>query len=226
MKGNHDVTFGIDGFKDSHVLYRKGTDWDKIIENASAFIEAGGNAKIDTLVFEHNQDEIELFKEEMFKLGFTDINVKYTGRFYNMEKYPVYDDKDNHLYDLKPSTKTQVIQFINLDEISNNIKIWEDLVDSATVKPKCIEKKEIYVDARGSVLPCCWVGSDMIEEPLTVTMSIHNLRNRFVANTKESFKEFQNLNLHSMSITDILSGDQWDFLKNNKPWTCVKNCKK
>lgn len=225
LRGNHDVTFGIDGFKDSHVLYRKGTDWDKIIENATAFIEAGGNAKIDTLVFEHNQEEVERFKEEMLKLGFIDVNVKYTGRFYNMEKYPVYDDKDNHLYDLKPSTKTQVIKFINLDEMSKDIKIWEDLVDSANIKPKCVEKKEIYIDARGSVLPCCWVGSDVIEEPLNVTMSIHDLRNRFVANTKDNFKEFSELNLHRNSVDQILSGTQWNFLENNKPWTCVKNCK-
>jgi MoaA/NifB/PqqE/SkfB family radical SAM enzyme len=225
MKGNHDVTFGIDGFKDSHVLYRKGTDWDKIIENADAFINAGGYAKIDTLVFEHNQDEIERFKEEMLNMGFKHVNIKYTSRFYNMEKYPVYDNDGNHLYDLKPASENQVVQFIKLDEISNNIKIWEDHVELKTINPKCITKKEIYIDARGSVLPCCWVGSDMIEEPLAVSMSIHDLRNRFVDNTKNNFKEFTNLNLYKMTIDEILAGNQWDFLKNNKPWTCVKNCK-
>lgn len=225
MKGTHDVTFGIDGFKDSHVLYRKGTDWDKIIENATAFIEAGGYAKVDTLVFEHNEDEIEKFKEEMLNLGFKHVNVKHTGRFYNMEKYPVYNDNGEHLYDLKPSSKSQVVSFVNLDEIRDNIKIWENFVDSKTINPKCVSKKEIYVDARGSVLPCCWVGSDMIEEPLSVSMSIHDLRNRFVDNTKTNFSKFVGLNLNHKTIDEILQGDQWDFLNNNKPWTCIKNCK-
>jgi len=35
IDGNHMCTFGIDGFEDSHVLYRRGTSWKKIIETSN-----------------------------------------------------------------------------------------------------------------------------------------------------------------------------------------------
>ena len=29
------------------------------------------------------------------------------------------------------------------------------------IKPKCVEKQEIYVSARGLILPCCWIGGSL-----------------------------------------------------------------
>lgn len=226
MHGTHDVTFGIDGFRDSHVLYRRGTNWDKIIDNAKAFINAGGNAYIDTLVFEHNEHEIEQFKEEMLKIGFKNINIKYTGRFYNMEQFPVQDVDGNHEYYLKPASK-KVVQFINIDEISRDISVWKNIVKDNDIAPKCVQKKEIYVDAVGTVYPCCWIGSDMIEEPIDVSITLHQLRNQFVDNSKENFKEFYKFNLSDMSMDSILNSSEWSIFDTDiKPWTCIKNCKK
>jgi hypothetical protein len=47
------VTFGIDGLEDTHSLYRVNTDFNKIINNATAFIEAGGSAVWQFIEFEH-----------------------------------------------------------------------------------------------------------------------------------------------------------------------------
>jgi MoaA/NifB/PqqE/SkfB family radical SAM enzyme len=227
MAGHHDVVFGIDGYKESHKLYRRGTDWDKIIENAVSFIDAGGNARVDTLIFEHNENEIEDFKRDMLRLGFKEVNIKYTKRFYNMEKFPVYDNQGNYEYDLKPSSeKSSSIQFINLNEIKKNIDIWRSLVDNSEIKPRCIEKKEIYIDAGGFVYPCCWIGSDMLEEPIEATLDLHHLRNRFVLDTQNHFQKFKNFNLESYTLESIILNDHWNFLKDKKPWTCIKNCKK
>jgi MoaA/NifB/PqqE/SkfB family radical SAM enzyme len=224
LEGPHDVTFGIDGYKESHVLYRRGTNWDKIIENATAFINAGGIAKIDTLVFEHNQHEIESFKKDMLNLGFSDINVKYTGRFYNMDKFPVYNANGKHEYDLKPANANPV-QYVNIDEIGRNINVWKNIVDANQIEPKCISRREIYVDARGTVYPCCWIGGDLVEEPIEVKIQLHNLRNQFVYNSKLNFNGFTNLNLNIKSMDLILADDAWNFI-DKKPWTCIKNCKK
>jgi MoaA/NifB/PqqE/SkfB family radical SAM enzyme len=230
MHGVHDVTFGIDGFAESHVLYRRGTDWQKIIDNAKAFIDAGGNASVDCLVFKHNQHEIEDFKAAMLKIGFSHVNIKSTGRFYDMEKFPVIGNNEKVEYHLEPADYKEYkkINFLKLDELSNNISIWQKLVDSSMIEPKCVTKKEIYIDARGTVYPCCWIGSDMIEEPLKVTLSIHDLRNRMVENSKQHFNEFNLFNLNSVSINEILSSNAWNKffdINNSKPWTCSKNCK-
>lgn len=85
--------------------------------------------------------------------------------------------------------------------------------------------KEIYVDARGTVYPCCWVGSDMIEEHIEVTMAIHNLRNRLVDNSKQKFSKFLELNLTEKSMSEVLKSPHWDNMLDDKPWICAKNCK-
>jgi MoaA/NifB/PqqE/SkfB family radical SAM enzyme len=229
MSGDHDVTFGIDGFAKSHVLYRRGTDWQKIIDNARAFIDAGGSASVDCLVFKHNQQEIEDFKAEMMSIGFKSVNVKSTGRFYDMQKFPVLNTLGQVEYHLEPVDLNEYkkINFLKLDEMSKDITIWQDIVDQTTIAPKCVSKKEIYVDARGTIYPCCWIGSDMIEEPLAVSMSIHDLRNQMVNNTKLHFDAFGKFNLNYMQLDEILNSSNWSIFTDTaiKPWTCAKNCK-
>jgi len=227
VTGHHEVVFGIDGFAKSHVLYRRGTDWNKIIENARAFIDAGGIAIVDSLVFKHNEQELEEFVSEMLRIGFKSVNVKSTGRFYDMEKFPVLSKTGEVEYHLEPTEHAEYkkINFLKLKDISKDIKIWEETVLSSHIAPKCVQKNEIYIDARGIVYPCCWVGSDMIEEPLKVAMPIHDLRNKMVENTKHHFKNFNELNLNKKSIDEIFLSDSWNQFTINTPWTCVKNCK-
>lgn len=221
---HHTCTFGIDGFEKSHVLYRRGTSWKKIIDNASAFINAGGNAEIDCLVFKHNQNEVDDFKQQMLDIGFNKINFKYTRRFYDMNNFPVEDKKGNIEYYLEPAIQESVIEFLPLEKISKDISIWERNVEQSKIKPKCIEKNEIYVDSRGNVFPCCWIGSDWIEQPIIENMPIQKLRNLVVEDTKNKFKIIGVPNLNTINIDDLV----WDQLSKNlqtlKPWTCVKNC--
>jgi MoaA/NifB/PqqE/SkfB family radical SAM enzyme len=224
VSGNHMCTFGIDGFEESHVLYRRGTSWKKIIENAKAFINAGGNAEIDCLVFKHNQHEVVEFEKQMLDIGFKKINFKYTKRFYDMTHFPVEDKKGNVEYYLEPAIQESVIEFLPLEKISKDISIWETVVESSTLKPKCIEKNEIYVDARGNVFPCCWIGSDWIEQPIVENLPIQKLRNLVVKDTKSKFETIGVPNLNVMSINDIAWDQLSTTLQTLKPWTCVKNC--
>ena len=71
LPSNHRVIFGIDGLEDTHSIYRIGTDFNKIIENAKAFIEAGGRAKSDTIMFAHNEARIDELKDYLLSIGYT-----------------------------------------------------------------------------------------------------------------------------------------------------------
>lgn len=220
----HTVTFGIDGFSESHALYRRGTDWQRIISNAKKFISAGGNAEIDSLVFKHNQHDVAEFEKQMILLGFSKVNFKYTRRFYDMKIFPVQDKNGKYEYNLEPTSKENTLHFLPLDSISKDISIWEDTVKHSSIQPKCIEKNEIYVDARGNVFPCCWIGSDWIEEPITENSALKKLRNLLVENTKSVFLQLKIPNLKETRIQDIDWENFEEILNIDKPWTCVKNC--
>ena len=59
---NGRVDFNIDGLQDTNHVYRKNTNFEKIIDNASAYIRMGGIAEWNYIVFKHNQHQID--KEE------------------------------------------------------------------------------------------------------------------------------------------------------------------
>lgn len=224
LEKNHLVTFGIDGFEKSHLLYRRGTNWHKIIENAMEFIAAGGNAEIDCLVFKHNEDEIEEFKSQMLSLGFLKVNLKYTRRFYDMLKYPVEDQNGNIEYYIEPTGKESPLHFLPLKKISDDITIWENIVKKTIIEPQCLKKNEVYVDASGNVFPCCWIGSDWVEKPISENLPIQRLRNLIVENTKNNFSKLGISNLNDVNFSEINWNDISNFLQDCKPWKCVKNC--
>ena len=219
-----EVSFGIDGFAESHVKYRRGTDWNKIIDNMTAFIQAGGSAVVDCLVFKHNEHEVEEFQKAMTKLGVSKVNFKYTSRFYDMASFPVEDKAGNIEYSLYPSTEHKV-SFIKLEDIKRDINIWKEQVTKANIEPKCIRKKEIYVDTKGNVFPCCWVGFDWLETPLEETLTVHTLRNQMIQNTKDKFSTVGIFNLSKNIIEDLTWRDlEGLWYGEDKPWVCVKNC--
>jgi MoaA/NifB/PqqE/SkfB family radical SAM enzyme len=84
------VVFSIDGLEDTNHLYRQNCNWQKLIENAQAFINAGGSAHWDMLVYQHNQHQVELCEELARTLGFKWFRAKVSKRpFIKGLEFPV-----------------------------------------------------------------------------------------------------------------------------------------
>jgi MoaA/NifB/PqqE/SkfB family radical SAM enzyme len=64
------VIFSIDGLEDTNHLYRRNVKWKNLMANAKAFIDAGGNAVWEYLIFEHNEHQIEEARKMADDLGF------------------------------------------------------------------------------------------------------------------------------------------------------------
>ena len=141
------VTFGIDGLEDTHHLYRISTDFNKIIDNAKAFIGAGGYAKWHMLVFEHNEHQVEEAKQMSEELGFKMFTTKNTTRFKD-DHFQVIDEKGNPLHKLRPSEKSKAM-IPMMKEASKDIK--------PNIICKAKKYNQIYVSACGNVSPCCWL---------------------------------------------------------------------
>lgn len=80
------VVFGVDGLEDTNHLYRQGTVFSKIMANAKAFIEAGGRARWDYIVFAHNEHQVEQAEALSKSLGFEKFQYKKSNRFFSNTK--------------------------------------------------------------------------------------------------------------------------------------------
>jgi MoaA/NifB/PqqE/SkfB family radical SAM enzyme len=228
---NGTVVFAIDGFKGEHEIYRRGTSWDKIIENAKAFIAAGGHARADCLIFKHNEDRIQELKEYLLGIGFVEVNLKPTNRFYGDSGFPVQDRLGKHEYTIHPPTGSKWQQrmlnpnIVKLVDIDN----FNYMLNNATIAPVCTTRKEIYVDARGYVFPCCWTGSVIATDIDPVDPNMRVLRDRLNQSTVDLIDDIGNPSLHGTDIITALKNSNWasrleKHWQESKTFVCVKNC--
>jgi len=122
------VVFSIDGSASTNGVYRKNVVWDKLMSNARAFIDAGGSAHWDMLVYRHNQHEVDECEQLARDMGFKWFRAKVSKR---------------------PFTET--LQF----PIG-----WQPIkTQSTSINCHALIEKSAYIDAKGNLGPCCWLGT-------------------------------------------------------------------
>jgi len=83
------VVFSIDGLESTNATYRQNVVWNKVMSNARSFIEAGGSAHWDMLVYQHNQHEVDECEQLARTLGFKWFRAKVSKRGFTDElKFP------------------------------------------------------------------------------------------------------------------------------------------
>ena len=223
---NHRVVFAIDGLADTHSIYRVGTDFDTIIENATTFIQSGGRAEWAFIRFKHNEHQVAEIKKLANDLKFESVSVKDSGRFMFDPKFAVYDRKGNTIRYLEPSGYSE-IKFIDRKAVTNFQKILEESV----VNCNSIEHREIYIDAYGQVFPCCYLGITPYI-PTDTIAGMTQLRSKMLDEHKVLINTLggsESLNALYRSIKDIVDSDSyqtaWQKFWNNKQLTmCVAMC--
>jgi len=153
------IGFALDGMEDTHSLYRQDTNWKRIIENATAYIKAGGKAIWRFVPFEHNQHQQHACKQLAQDLGFVEFENIYDGR----ESTPVYTRDGEFSYQIgKPfdSTIPQIRDLLTSHITWFDAKTVKVDRDITPLNLRCIHKvnREIYIAADGSVYPCCFLG--------------------------------------------------------------------
>lgn len=142
------VSFSIDGLEDTNHLYRVNVDWNKLMDNAQAFISTGALAEWTFIPFKHNQHQFPEIKKIYKKLGFVRTNIQQSRRFDQWKvdvcTYPLKDKE----FRLEPPDSEYFLRKKKQKKISS-------------LQEKCLlyHKKEIYVDTWGNVHPCCWYGT-------------------------------------------------------------------
>jgi len=166
LPADHRIEFALDGLSDTHYLYRQGTDFNNIIRNASAFMEAGGNAHWMFIKFKHNQHEVELARNMSTSLGFSSFTVKNSKRF--GKQFPVVDRQGTVTHYIEQPTNSDIkpVEFVDLKDYKN----WKNDVDCFT-----LTDKELYIDAHGHLFPCCLIASFVYANYDTALYNKYNL---------------------------------------------------
>ncbi len=96
------VVFSIDGLEDTNSVYRKNVSWHKLMQNIQAFVEAGGRAHWDMLVYRYNQHQIDAAEQLARDMGFKWFRAKVSKRgFTDRLEAPIG-------WELPPSTTTAI----------------------------------------------------------------------------------------------------------------------
>ena len=184
------VTFAIDGLEDTNHLYRRNVKWEKVIENVQAFINAGGIADWDFLVFKHNEHQVEQAQELSKKLGFKLFNKKETTRWDDFDSDGNWIQRKSIKIDDYSLEKVET-----QNENNKGLSLTQKAKITDTFKTRKINchsfhkgNSEIYIAANGDVSPCCWLGD----------LKIHEAKN--------IINDYKKINLNYTNLEDILNG--------------------
>ena len=130
------VVFSIDGLEDTNHIYRRNVDWQRLMSNVKSFIAAGGRAHWDMLIFRHNEHQVEQARQLAADMGFAEFRCKVSRRFGSI---PVEY--------LQPPVKYQP-DFHSTDDITE-------------ISCSAYNERSVYMDYKGNILPCCWIGSSV-----------------------------------------------------------------
>lgn len=83
LGNNGYVIFSIDGLEDTNHIYRKGSNYTRIMKNVEAFIKAGGVAHWEYIVFAHNEHEVDRARNLADSMGFAKFQLKKSARFFS-----------------------------------------------------------------------------------------------------------------------------------------------
>jgi len=161
------VIFSVDGLRDTNHIYRQGVVWDNVERNMQAFINAGGRARWDYLIFEHNQHQVDEAEALANAWGCEKFMKKKTGRFIDAktnkkEKHQAKDRKGKDTAEIKkPDAKYQNKALTKQETILKKYGSMDAYYDAAPIICKVKKENSLFITAEGLAMPCCWTAGRM-----------------------------------------------------------------
>jgi len=246
--GYGQVDFNIDGLETTNWLYRRNTDFNKIIANATAYINAGGRAVWNFIVFEHNQDQVEQAQELSKKIGFRDFKSRATGRFLNHQtmdtfnEWPVQTKSGQVEYVLTPTTldkyKNRSIEI--LPNLKSQYSDMQEYFANTEICCDSLAGSKVAINASGLVLPCNMLNHNLTDARFRDQSVLPCSNNLSAVDGKNQVQEFvdrhgaDNLNIHHRSLEQVFANSFWvdlaDSWKYNtfpeRMFECAMTCGK
>jgi MoaA/NifB/PqqE/SkfB family radical SAM enzyme len=223
------VDFNIDGLDDTNHLYRRNTNFDKIIANAQAFISNGGRAVWNFIVFEHNQHQVEAARQLSQSLKFSNFTYRATGRFLNhtsmesFQSWPVLDRAGKTEYVIRP---TDIKQYKNksmefLPSLKNQYRDLKEYFATTEITCDSLTGKKVSINADGIVLPCNMLNHHLYDARFRDATVLPGRNELCDIDGKNQVQEFinrygsDNLNIQHRSLEQIFNNPFWVDLVNS-----------
>lgn len=140
---DHDVWFGIDGIGETHEIYRQGTSYKKIINNATAFITNGGFATWQFIPYAHNEHQVkESFKISQ-QLGFKKFKLAKLHRKQTVARHW----KTGNEFELLPP-----------EEFRSILRMPKKFTQVNPTDCMHLDQPSIFLAANGKLSTCCYLG--------------------------------------------------------------------
>jgi len=219
LPGRHHVMFDLDGTdNETQLMYRVGTDFNKIIKNAEAFISGGGCAVWKMIPFDFNDELEETAKMLAAKHGFQKFQRNRIQRVEQKAVKIALAAKMNKLEEMKEQDE----DMMNISEelVEENLKKAKNLAKDIAIDTKLTVEENLekarevkgitciwgaanryQISHDGSVWRCCWMNSN------------YQYKTEYDAGGRENWLRFTKKynegwnNLHSHSFHDIISHD-------------------
>lgn len=151
---SYEFLFSIDGLEDTHSIYRQNTSWNKIIKNAKAFIDAGGKASWQFLMFPWNKHQIDDAEKLSIELGFKKFMYRHDRSM--VTKIGLQEIKIRKKNDQTRNT------FTKLDHINESLK------ENTQYEIACNnQNKTMYFIGHDSrIWPCCFLHNGLLHHDL------------------------------------------------------------
>ena len=196
----HIIIFGLDGLEDTLDIYRVGADYKKVIDNAKAFIDAGGIASWQFIEFEHNKHQVEEAREIAKELGFKEFRLLSSTRptqSENLDHVRKEDSIDKVLTDVRndetPPVKTPTVlikEVTNIEKKQTQVPVpaQEPVQELVLVRKNKKKQKatircenqghgsgnRILVNALSQVAPCCFLNG-YFQQPYGFNKNVENV---------------------------------------------------
>lgn len=232
---NGTVIFSVDGLSDTNHLYRQNVVWSKVEKAMKSFIAAGGRARWDYIIFEHNQHQVEEAEKLSIEWGFEKFIKKKTARFFSTAKN---QGKDEHQAQnrkglqtitlRKPDVKFQNTALIKEQQLIKTYGSMIEYYDKCEIKCKVKDEGNIFITAEGLLMPCCWTAGRMYKwwhddykiEQIWDFIDNNGGKNG-ISVMSNTLKEVMN---NSHLLSDIEESWSMPSLKEGKLGVCSQKC--
>lgn len=243
MNGYGQIDFGFDGLEDTLHVYRRNVKYDVAMRNARAYINAGGRAQWNFIVFKHNEHQVEQARQLSAEYGFFNFLPRKTGRFYDHTNviaypyWPVLNKNKEREYVLEepvnPEWRNPSVQ--KIDVLIRMHGSFKEYLNQTPIKCDALLGNKVVVTAKGLVLPCNFFEHNLYDARFHNRLHLpgandasfdhrgDNQVQQFVSQYKDE------LNLNHNSLETIFKSEFWKELTNrwsgpNKIMECAMTC--